>query len=85
MGSEENIALELEGAWKSAGPNSFLKSKKRNEQTGNERSPEPKCQWVPLPGKVRESLTGGEEAELRLRIGPVTEPPHLSEHSGRSW
>lgn len=48
----------------------------KEEQTGNRRSSEHGCQWVPLPGEGRESLTKERKlSQSRLSIGQVEERP----------
>lgn len=57
----------------------------KEEQTGNKRSPEHGCQWVPLPGEGRESLMKERKlSQSRCSIGQVEEPPPLlREHCGQ--
>lgn len=85
MGSEENIVLELEGDLEVSWSKFLLKIK---EKKWTDREWEESRTRVPMGTSSWEGQGkpyDGEEADLRLRIGPVKEPPHLSEHSGQSW
>lgn len=50
-------------------------SAKKEEQTGDRRSPERGCQWVPLPGEVRESLTKERKLSQGLALVRWTSLP----------